>query len=330
MAPFISDLESFELVDADGELRHCSREENPDLFGLAAGGYGLFGAIASARLRLAPRRKLERVVREVGIGELIETLDAAVADGAVYGDWQFSIDDRSPDFIQVGVCSWYRPVDPETPIPGEQIRLSADVWRDLLYKVHAEKRRAYRTYRDYYLATSGQIYWSDTHQLSTYIDGYHRRLDVRLNSRLPASEIITEIYVPRSRLAEFMREARDDFLEHDVDVVYGTVRLIEQDSESFLAWARQAYACVIFNLHTVHSPGGIEHSARAFRRLIDMAVAREGSYYLTYHKFATRSQVEACYPQFERFLALKQVHDPGERFRSDWYTHHKSLFGWPR
>ena len=41
-----------------------------------------------------------------------------------------------------------------------------------------------------------------------------------------------------------------------VDVIYGTVRLIERDDESFLAWARDRWACVIFNLHTVHTRRG--------------------------------------------------------------------------
>ena len=325
MAPFVADIESFELVDANGQLRVCSREQNRELFTLAVGGYGLFGVIVSARLRLAPRSKLERSVREVRIDSLIDAFDESIADGALYGDWQYSIDERSSDFLRAGVFSCYQPVDLETPIPREQQRLTGDDWRRLLYQTHAQKARAYRTYLDHYLSTSGQIYWSDTHQLGTYLDGYHRTLDTRLGSRTPATDIITEIYVPRPRLADFMQAVREDFLTNDVNVIYGTVRLIEKDEDSFLAWARQPYACVIFNLHTEHSPAGLDHSAEAFRRLIDLAIERGGSYYLTYHRFAKREQVEACYPQFERFLTLKRKFDPHERFQSDWYDHHKRL-----
>jgi hypothetical protein len=36
-----------------------------------------------------------------------------------------------------------------------------------------------------------------------------------------------------------------------------------------------------FNLHTVHSPEGLQRSADAFRRLIARAVLRGGTYYLT-------------------------------------------------
>ncbi len=52
------------------------------------------------------------------------------------------------------------------------------------------------------------------------------------------------------------------------------------------------------------------------RRLIDMAICRCGSSFLTYHKFATRDQVLACYPQFPEFLRLKRRYDPEKRFQN--------------
>src|SRR5438105_11107866 len=55
MKPFISIVESFTLVTADGKSIPCSREENSELFRLAIGGYGLFGLIDTVTLRLVPR-----------------------------------------------------------------------------------------------------------------------------------------------------------------------------------------------------------------------------------------------------------------------------------
>jgi FAD/FMN-containing dehydrogenase len=102
--------------------------------------------------------------------------------------------------------------------------------------------------------------------------------------------------------------------------------LIERDDESFLAWARDDFACTIFNLHVEHTPWGIAHAAAAFQRLIDLAIRYSGSYYLTYHRFATRDQVEACHPRFAEFLQLKRQYDPEERFQSDWYRHYRAMF----
>ena len=80
-------------------------------------------------------------------------------------------------------------------------------------------------------------------------------------------------------------------------MIYGTVRLIERDDETFLAWARDRYACVIFNLHVEHTPPAIDAAAAAFRDLIDLGIQHGGSYYLTYHRWARKDQVERCYPQ---------------------------------
>jgi FAD/FMN-containing dehydrogenase len=181
-------------------------------------------------------------------------------------------------------------------------------------------------YTAHYTATSGQIYWSDTHQLSEYIDHYHKALDAQLGATSPCTEVITEIYVPRAQLPSFFADVRDDFRANDVDLIYGTVRLIERDEESFLAWAREPWACTIFNLHTEHTPEGIARSAAAFQRLIDIAIRYGGSYYLTYHRFARRDQVERCYPQFTGFLRRKLEFDPEERFQSDWYRHYREMF----
>ena len=326
LPPFVADVEAFTLVDATGEVRRCSRTEEPELFSLVAGGYGLFGIVTSVSLRLTPRRKLERVVEVRRRDGLATAFEERIRDGFLYGDFQFSIDRASDGFLDEGVFSCYLPVDPETPIPTDQQELSDGDWKELIWLAHADKARAFQRYAGYYLGTSGQIYWSDTHQLSPYFDGYHADLDARRGASGRSTEIITEIYVPRPRLADFLDAAAEDFQRHDVEVIYGTVRLIERDPDSFLAWAREPWACTVLNLCTPHTPAGQELSAEAFRRLIDLAIARGGSYFLTYHKYARRDQIEACHPRFAEFLRRKRAIDPEERFQSDWYRHHLSLF----
>jgi FAD/FMN-containing dehydrogenase len=323
LPPFVSEVEAFALVGAEGKVRRCSRTENADLFGLAIGGYGLFGVVATVTLRLVPRRKLRRIVEIREVDTLMRAFDERIAAGFAYGDFQFATDPASVGFLRRGVFSCYEPVADSTPIPGGQKVLSEGDWRRLVMLAHTDRAAAFEHYARHYLATSGQIYWSDAHQMSVYVDDYHREIDAALGHR--GSEVITELYVPRSRLPDFMAAAACDFRAHRVDVIYGTVRLIRRDGETFLPWAREDWACVIFNLHVRHDPKGLAEAADAFRRLIDLAVARGGSYYLTYHRHATAAQLEACYPQFAEFLGLKRRHDPDERFQSDWYRHYRAL-----
>lgn len=322
-APFVDDIESLQVVLASGDIVECSRTAHPELFRVVVGGYGLFGVITAVTLRLVPRIKVQRVVELHCIEEIIDAFDERIRAGYLYGDFQFSTSLNDPQFLSRGVFSCYRPVEIDTPIPPHQFRLSAEDWRRLTYLAHKNKLRAFAEFSDFYLQSSGQIYWSDTHQLSLYLDDYHAALDRSLHAHVPGSEMITELYVPRHRLADFMDDVRKDFREHEVDLIYGTVRLIERDTTTLLAWAKQAFACVIFNLHVDHTPESIEESAHTFRRLIDMAIHHGGSYFLTYHRHATREQLQQCYPQFGTFLAWKRRYDPEKLFQSDWFRHYE-------
>jgi FAD/FMN-containing dehydrogenase len=281
MKPLISNVESFTLINAEGKSMRCSRDENNELFRLAIGGYGLFGLIDTVTLRLVPRQKLRRVVEIIRASDLPKRFEERIAETFVYGDFQFSVDEKSPDFLQRGVFSCYQRIDEHEPMVAKR-QLRDEDWLELLRLAYTDREKAFKRYSDYYLSTNGQTYWSDTNQLSPYLPDYAQKIRNQIGGD-ESSLIITEIYVPRADLPDFLAQAAELLRSNRTSVIYGTVRLIEKDNESFLAWAKEPYACIIFNLHTIHTPAGIEASGHAFRGLIDLAIARVGSYYLTYH-----------------------------------------------
>ena len=136
--------------------------------------------------------------------------------------------------------------------------------------------------------------------------------------------MITEIYVPRRDLAAFMAEVATISGRTDA-VIYGTVRLIERDDETFLAWAREPWACIIFNLHVDHTPEGIERAGT--HSAADRPRARHGgSYYLTYHRWATREQVEAAIHSSSSSCGETPPR-PRRAFSERWYRHYREMFG---
>ena len=325
--PIVQDVESFEMVDTSGNLLQCSRTENSELFSLAIGGYGLFGVIYSVTLRLMPAHRVRRVVEITSIERLESLFKQRIADGFTYGDFQYRTDETSPGFLRDGVMSCYIPVsDNDVDAAEEPLNLLSERdWRGLLYLSHAHKARAFDEYAGFYMGTNGQTYDSDTFQLSQYIDDYHQELDRSLNSTVKGTETITEVYVPLPALADFMEAAARELRAYEANVIYGTIRLIEQDDETFLNWARQPYACIVFNLHVEHTEAGIAHTANALRALIDLATERGGSYFLTYNKFATPEQLLRCYPQIQEFFALRDRYDPDGVFSSNWLRAYKDL-----
>jgi FAD/FMN-containing dehydrogenase len=317
--PFVEDVDSFTLVDASGELRRCSRTENTDLFRLVVGGYGLFGIVVDVTLRLVPRIKLRRHVTVTTLAEAEASFDERVAQGYAYGDFQFATDPASPDFLRRGVLSTYLPVGDDVPVTRSPVMLRTDQWQRLLRLAHTDRTHAFEVYANHYLTTNGQVYWSDRHQLGVYVDGYHDNVDTA------GSEMITEVFVPRDRLVDFLAACRDDFRAHDVALIYGTVRAIRRDRETFLPWAVGDHACVVFNLCVRHDEAGLAKARKDFRRIIDRALERGGTFYLTYHRWATPEQLLAGHPRFLDYLRAKLAADPEERFQSDWYRHWRRL-----
>src|SRR5712691_2431346 len=187
--PIVDDVESFTIVDAGANAIECSRTKNRELFSSVIGGYGLFGVIATIRLRLAPRQKVQRVVELQDVDQVMRAFEDRIADGFLYGDFQFGIDARSENFLRSGVFSCYRPVSDDTPMPAAQAELHEDDWRKLLLLAHVDKAQAYDQYVRYYLGTTGQVYWSDEHQLSVYPNDYHRAVDATLHAPNPATKI---------------------------------------------------------------------------------------------------------------------------------------------
>jgi FAD/FMN-containing dehydrogenase len=325
LKPIVDQVRWFDLVDATGTLRRCSREVNPELFRLAIGGYGLFGVVARVQLQLRPRAKVRRVVELAETASIVERFEDRIRAGYLYGDFQFTTDASRDSFLRRGIFSTYQPVSDDTPLTVTPTRFHPADWARLTLYAHRYKRRAFEVYSRRYLQTSGQIYWADSQLSAAYVDGYHAHVDRALGARVKATEMITEIYVERGSLAAFMEAARGVLRRDRADVIYGTVRMIERDDETFLAWAQGRDACVIFNLHIEHVPERVAAAADTFRALIDLGLAHGGRYYLTYHRWATRAQVERAYPMMAAFLSRKRAYDPDDVFQSSWYQHHVSL-----
>jgi FAD/FMN-containing dehydrogenase len=332
MRPLGDDIENLTLINAEAEPVFCSREVNAELFSLAIGGYGLFGVIYSATLRLAPRQRLQRVVDIIDLDDAMNAVQRRIDEGCRYGDFQFAIDADDERFLRRGVLACYKPAEPQEA-EHAAADLPPETWLRLLRLAHEDKRTAFALYAQHYLGTDGRCYWSDTMQLSTYLPSYAEYLERERGAAGSAAPketlVIGEHYVPHDRLIAFMQRARCVLRTHRSEVIYGTIRSIRRDSVSFLPWAKDDLACIVFNLRTPHTDAGIARTAAAFRALSDASIELGGSFFLTYHRHASAAQVQAAYPRFGEFLQHKRALDPDERFTSSWYQHYRDAFARP-
>ena len=151
--PFVSDIESFRIIGADGRLKVCSRTENRELFALAIGGYGLFGVVTRVTIRLVPRSKVKIMVEVIAVRTLMPLIDAAIEDGFLFGDCQYSIDLHGGEEFHPGVFSCYQPVSDDIRVPVENRHMASSDWADLYRLARTNKGKAFAKYKQFYLGT---------------------------------------------------------------------------------------------------------------------------------------------------------------------------------
>jgi len=81
--PMIQTVKSFRLLLADGSIVRVSRDENPELFGLVIGGYGLFGVILDVDLALVENRIYQREERVIDYRDYGSFFQRAIGDPRV-------------------------------------------------------------------------------------------------------------------------------------------------------------------------------------------------------------------------------------------------------
>lgn len=325
--PIISDVESFMLVDAQGRLHRCSRNENPELFRLAIGGYGLFGVMTSVRLRLVRARTVKSVAEVVSMQDIPQLLEQRRAAGLLDAEFQFVTDPGSDDFLRRGILIGRSAADDGATPTASEPGLTAEQWVQLVALAHSSPSAAFDLYSGQFLKSAGTVHWSDDPGGTVYVPDYHASLDRQTNAPAAATEVLMEFFMPPNQVPPFLERARALFLNAGTRVIFGTIRFSEKDGETFLSWAPEARGCVVFNLHTEHTSEGIAATRRAFQALLDISLSLGGTYYLTYNRFAMPEQVERGYPRFREFLQKKLVWDPEERFQSDWYRDYKVALG---
>ncbi|MDA0224944.1 MAG: hypothetical protein O2975_02405 [Proteobacteria bacterium] len=82
--PMVALIESLMLVTPEGELRRASRDVNADLFALAVGGQGIFGALYSVTLSLSALAQTADAIAEPEVLELSAAARGAPHRLAVY------------------------------------------------------------------------------------------------------------------------------------------------------------------------------------------------------------------------------------------------------
>jgi FAD/FMN-containing dehydrogenase len=311
--PIASSVESFRLLKADGTIVRCGRTENQELFSLVLGGYGLFGIILDAELRVVPneRYRLEQYV--VPVDQSLATLESKIKG-------------------RPGVQMVYARMNVVPSTFLEEIILNAFVREEgeipaLSSPGNAELRRA--VFRGSADSDYGkELRWSAETRIQPMLSGkvfsrnqlFNEAAEVLANRTARTTDILHEYFVPPHRAADFVDELRRIIPRHEANLLNITVRGVNEDQDAFLRYADQAMFAFVMLFVQEKTAAGEERMQALTRDLIEAALRHGGRYYLPYRLHATPEQFHRAYPRAREFFAHKRRYDPGAIFQNQLYV----------
>lgn len=313
-APIASTVESFRLMKSDGTILTCSRTENPELFSLVLGGYGLFGIILDADLKVVPDEVYRPERFMIPLEKYAETFEEKVAQrpdaGLAYGRLC-----PAPDrFLKEAILTVYYRVPGKKPTPytpePSLTWLKRLIFRGSVGSDYGKNLR-WKLEKDWGEKIGGGE--------ATRDEILNEGIEVFENRSGESTDILHEYFIPKDKLAAFIGQSGKIIPAYRADLLNLTVRDLKKDRDSFLNYADQDLFALVMLFHEGRDDKSDQKMEAMTQELIQAALNLGGRYYLPYRLHATRDQFKAAYPQSTRFFALKKKYDPYLLFQNEFY-----------
>lgn len=315
-------VRSFRLLLAGGDVVDVSREQNPELFSLVIGGYGMYGVILDVTIALAADELYEQRAVSIDYKDFpryfLEEIQRDTQVVLVLA--RPSIDPDPNSFLKEVVVATWRRAPPGTP--GDfALTEEAHVWRD-----------------KFFFGISRRFDWAKslrwTLQKRVELGAGNARVVSRNNSMRPPlaplefldhrssrdTDIIQEYYVPVENFVPFMDRFREVLVASKMNVLSSTVRYVTPNATQALAYAPTRAVFAIIQMSNVGlSAAAQAHAESVTQQLVDIALEFGGTYYLTYQLYPSPAQLHRAYPNARHAFERKRFYDPNETFTSQFY-----------
>ncbi len=313
--------ESFDMLLANGELVHCSRQENPTLFFGTIGGFGCFGIITRLTQRLlrkpAPVSVETRVSLHRSLDMLSEALRPEPGDETVFAALAFHKDDVRVLLTRSRYCQAPRLRPLVVHQPSHALRVPLE-W--LIHSWPEAGPAFWRFAFDHYLDDAPYI--DDLFGYAFFMDGNVRARDWAMRLGRDFLVVQQTFVVPDApgALVEFLLRTEALFREAEVAVAMYDVMWLPQDEPFALSSTREASGFAV----TISVEGAHAKEVTAPLMALSCHVRhRGGRVHLGKNVIASPGDIRPMYATgLAEMLALKKEWDPTHRFRSQFFAHH--------
>ena len=311
--PLANFVKSVRVMTANGEVKTCSRTENPDLFRHVLGGYGLFGVVLDAELETTEDVPCRMDVEVIKAEDYPKHFAEALKDPTVqlaYGRLNPTLKGdallhvvRKDDSVEMG--KGFSATENRFTTLGKAALEASKLGPEAL-----EVR--------WWLEKMGKGK-ATTASLNSFMSPNVDLLRQFWFNEGKKTDILHEYFIPREGYQAFVDGLREVQERNGMNTVNLTLRDVAKDEDTALPYAKKdAFAFVLYFNQELTAEGNQKQEALT-RDLIDLANRCGGTFYLPYQLHYTPEQLRQSYPEVDAFFAEKKRLDPEGLFNNAFF-----------
>nr|WP_228429236.1 hypothetical protein [Chryseobacterium sp. 52] len=305
-------------MNHNGEIVNCSREENPELFKLVIGGYGLFGIILDVKLKVVDNTAVKYKSIPLSPDNYTDYYKKFISENPkvdlVFG--RLKISDKH--FLEEAAITYFEKTD-EKPLSLSAQNTKNEEIKRLVFRSSVNSEYGKRLRWDLESNIKNvvkNVVFSRNELLNNHVSLIE-------NKDSTSTDLLHEYFIPERNFNQFIKDIKPVLKNSGLDLLNITIRAVNKDEDAYMNYAREN----VFGFVLLFNQKKTEKQEDAMNiltnRLVDIALNNEGTFYLPYRLHIDRLKMRKVYPQADSFFALKRKYDPQEIFDNKFYQHYK-------
>ena len=323
-------IRAMRVMLADGSIRQVSRSEDPELFSLVVGGYGLFGIILDADLEVTPNAIYRSGRRILDYKEFPDVFTREILPDRGYALMYGHLSTAPQSFLKEMILYTYQET---TPAIDARIKPLGDVshikFRRLVFNLSRQGALAmrFKWFAEKYLeprlesctVSRNQALGDGEACLVSRNEPMHDSVPYLQNALAEYTDILHEYFVPRAQFVPFIDGLRSAIRSAGANLLNASVRIVHREDSALTYAASDDMLAVVLYFSQKTTRRGHDQMSQLTRNLIDLCSAQGGRFFLPYQLHYTAAQLERAYPEIRAFFAAKRRIDPSELFMNTFY-----------
>ncbi|MCS5711888.1 FAD-binding protein [Candidatus Berkiella aquae] len=306
-------IKSLTIMDPSGKIKKLTPKD--ELFGYVIGGFGQFGIVLKAEIKLAKNHLLTEKSETVTIKDYVNYFYRNVKNDKKAKMHLFRLSLDSHDLLGEGVAVNYVKEDTTSVVPIPDLQKEPKRGQRF-ERIAVNFLRNTKSFRNFYWRYEKRRLLNNQNKL-TANEIMHPPINAMFNNSESQAEWLQEYFIPGKNLEAFLQELSSLLKANDVPLINATVRYVAKDNITKMGYANKGDRfAVVLCFNQLLRPEEIIKSKKWIREATELSLKHKGTFYLPYQAVASEKQFEQGYPTARKVAEKKKKVDPENRFSS--------------